>query len=384
MSVAELAAKLKETQAQLVKALQEECFCDDLEPPQEAFGWSEVVLRDYMESGGQSKPLADVSDPPQVKAPAPAPTVPSMPALVDNSEGYEGRPIILCLGDATTEFGSHIINMPTADLGSAKHKASLSVVVEPVASEFLRGTETDNPGVEHGPGWIALLQRDYAWRTTADVLNRGYSGMNSTMLRHELPAILGPLRRQDVVGVILMIGANDCVLQGEPAHVPLTTFGENMSAILSELQKALPNAKAIVVSPPPLDEAQWKETASKGTGGRKNGSDRSAQRHMEYGKAAETAAKKAGADFIDLIYKLKYEMANAMMELQNPHRDGLHLTKAVNIFLYRNLKDRLDKINLNPSKMKRHWPKTLFEAYPHFADDDGRLKKYIPKTKPKA
>ena len=28
-------------------------------------------------------------------------------------------------------------------------------------------------------------------------------------------------------------------------------------------------------------------------------------------------------------------MANAMMELQNPSRDGLHFTKAVNIFTYR-------------------------------------------------
>lgn len=33
-------------------------------------------------------------------------------------------------------------------------------------------------------------------------------------------------------------------------------------------------------------------------------------------------------------------MANAMMELQNPARDGLHFTKAVNIFLYRNVKSK--------------------------------------------
>ena len=34
-------------------------------------------------------------------------------------------------------------------------------------------------------------------------------------------------------------------------------------------------------------------------------------------------------------------MANAMMELQNPHRDGLHFTKAVNIFCYRNVTPEL-------------------------------------------
>ena len=37
-----------------------------------------------------------------------------------------------------------------------------------------------------------------------------------------------------------------------------------------------------------------------------------------------------------------------MMELQNPHRDGLHLTKAVNIFVYRSLKSKLDELDLNP------------------------------------
>ena len=43
--------------------------------------------------------------------------------------------------------------------------------------------------------------------------------------------------------------------------------------------------------------------------------------------------------------------------------------------------DRTDELDLNPSKMPRHWPQSLVEAYPHFADDDGQLKKYIPKSK---
>ena len=103
-------------------------------------------------------------------------------------------------------------------------QASLSVVVEPVASEFLRGTETDNPGTEHGPGWVALLARDYAWRTTADVVNRGYSGMSSSMLRADLPELLAPFRREDVVAVTLMIGLNDAVAEGEPTHVRRMEF----------------------------------------------------------------------------------------------------------------------------------------------------------------
>ena len=38
----------------LVKALQDEYFCDDVSPPPEASGWSEQALRDFMESGGES------------------------------------------------------------------------------------------------------------------------------------------------------------------------------------------------------------------------------------------------------------------------------------------------------------------------------------------
>lgn len=219
MSIAELTATIAEAQSKLIKALQEEYFCDDVQPPPEAFGWEESRLRAFMESGGETPASPDVTDSP----PPPSLSIAPLPAVdVSGGDGYTGRPTILCLGDAATEFGSHIINLPTADLGSAKHKASLSVTVEPVASEFLRSTETDNPGVEHGPGWISLLARDYAWRTTADVLNRGYSGYNSTMLRADLPAILGPLRRGDVVCVILMLGANDAAAASEPTHVPPT------------------------------------------------------------------------------------------------------------------------------------------------------------------
>lgn len=172
MSVDELVASLKATQRQLVKALQDEYFCDDLEPPIEAFGWSEQSLREFMESGGEtggeSKPTSggtpDVSEQlASATIATPSPTLPAVTLSASSSgDEFTGRPIILCLGDATTEFASHIINQPTADVGSAKHKASLSVVIDPVATEFLRGTETDNPGVEHGPGWLALLQRDYA------------------------------------------------------------------------------------------------------------------------------------------------------------------------------------------------------------------------------
>ena len=46
------------------------------------------------------------------------------------------------------------------------------------------------------------------------------------------------------------------------------------------------------------------------------------------------------------------------------------------------VKAKLDDLGLSSSKMPRHWPAALKEAYmPHYADDDGRMKKHIPKKK---
>jgi len=256
------------------------------------------------------------------------------------------------------------------------------VTVDPVASEFLRSTETDNPGIEHGPGWVALLARDYAWRTSADVINRGHSGMNSAMLLADLPELLGAFRADDVVAVTLMIGANDAVAASEPTHVPLPQYTSNLDAILAGIKAALPKARVVMLSPPPVDEPQWQQTATKLTNGRINGMARSHVRATAYSKAAEGAAKRADAAYIDLVYKLKYEFANAMMELQNPHRDGLHFTKAVNIFAYRNVKAKLDDVGLSASKMPRHVPASIRAAYaPHFADDDGHMRRFVPKKK---
>ena len=49
---AETAAELKRLQRLLVSQLQAEYYCDDVEPPEEAFGWDEAKLNAYFESGG--------------------------------------------------------------------------------------------------------------------------------------------------------------------------------------------------------------------------------------------------------------------------------------------------------------------------------------------
>ena len=52
-SIAETVAELQRLQQLLVSQLQSEYFCDDVEPPAEAFGWAEGRLREYFENGGE-------------------------------------------------------------------------------------------------------------------------------------------------------------------------------------------------------------------------------------------------------------------------------------------------------------------------------------------
>ena len=53
----ELIATLQSTQRSLIKALQEEFYAEDLEPPVEAYGWSYEKLKAFMESGGDTAPV---------------------------------------------------------------------------------------------------------------------------------------------------------------------------------------------------------------------------------------------------------------------------------------------------------------------------------------
>ena len=170
MSLSDALQRLAEAQRAVVEALASEYFCDDLEPPVGAFGWSENQLRHYFESGGEEMP-------------AEVPLHTSERAQPDfaSDEAAERRPVIVCLGDSLTDFANHVVGPKFAD-------STLKNL--PTASEALRASDG---GVEQGPGWITLLVRDYQWRSTADVVNRGYSGMTSRILKADLAAIVTAL-----------------------------------------------------------------------------------------------------------------------------------------------------------------------------------------------
>ena len=315
--VGELVSRLASLQADLVAALQQEYFCDDVEPPPVAFGWNEQQLRHFFETGGgaeePSSELQPVGLQESVGSSKLQPVVPQQ-----SVERLPGRPAILLLGDAVTAFAHHSL---TAD--AVKNEKS-----PPLAGELLREEGPAEAVVEAGPGWGSLLARDYQWRCAADVINRGLSGNTTRLQRSDLPALLASLpvsQLTDVVAVTLGFGGTDSAAGAQ--HVSPAEFADNLRWILEQLSVALvgriggrtravsctwpcswpirdalpltahcppsqPNAQLIVMTPPPVIDTKWSDTAGRlGLSG--GGQSRGLQKLKPFVEAAAKVCKAA-------------------------------------------------------------------------------------------
>ncbi|EOD14833.1 hypothetical protein EMIHUDRAFT_413706 [Emiliania huxleyi CCMP1516] len=392
MSVSDLIEKLASTQAALIKALQEEYFCDDVVPPQSAFGWDAEALRAYFESGGETLPANGSGGNGAAAKPAAAAAPPPPRELGPPDTVASGRPIFLALGDSLTEFGQHVCD-PTWD-----KKA-------PFATDVLQRQGMDIAIPEHGPGWLTLLQRDYSWRTSADVLNRGYSGCNSRLLRASLSEILGSINRQDVFAITLSLGSNDHV-SASPGGVPKEEFKENMAAVLSSLQEAMPSAKIILITPGRINKEKWAKHVSSVTNGRLDGAGRgetltgvvtqgssgSNSALKQYVALACEAGEAAGLGtagvnpvkgprgaVLNLNYMMQYQLANYH---EAEHPDGYHFSAKLNRFVYKSVRDTLEGMKLSPVQMPMHRPAPIAEFQSTASkygpsDDDGRLRRRV-------
>lgn len=102
--------------------------------------------------------------------------------------------------------------------------------------------------VEHH-GWGASLANWYC--RTADILNRGAGGYNSSWCRMYLPKLLGG-ERPDMA--ILFVGNNDATESGERQHVPLVEYQSNILAILESLYNIKPTMAVLLVTPTRVNE----------------------------------------------------------------------------------------------------------------------------------
>ena len=113
--------------------------------------------------------------------------------------------------------------------------------------------------VEH-QGWGAALQSVYARK--ADVINRGYSGYNSTWVSALVPKIIPEIpwnvEYPERNLVTILLGANDsCEGNGGVQHVSLEKFKENIVSILDRIKQISEDIPILLITPPRVNETMW-------------------------------------------------------------------------------------------------------------------------------
>ncbi|KAJ1637693.1 SGNH hydrolase-type esterase domain-containing protein, partial [Pavlovales sp. CCMP2436] len=106
-------------------------------------------------------------------------------------------------------------------------------------------------------GWVARL--GWLYSRKADVVNRGFSGYTTRIVRDILPDVLRRLECPcaRTTAVTLMLGSNDATVEGGFQHVPPEEFLANMIAICLALRTAFPAAQVFVITPPMVDGPVW-------------------------------------------------------------------------------------------------------------------------------
>jgi isoamyl acetate esterase len=238
---------------------------------------------------------------------------------------------------------------------SSLSKTTTSFRVRPTV--LLLGDSLTQEGFGPG-GWAARLAGAYTRR--ADVLNRGYSGYNTSMYLDILPRILGSIKEEDGTGgestlrgtsgsvdvlfCTVFLGANDAALPGEPQHVPIDQYRQNLQRIVRDVRRATSTASAgssmddstranafpiVLCAPPPVDEASWARHLGVPSSNRTN------RRTRSYGSCVKQVADSmSNCAFLDTWELLRGDDPQALGSYLS---DGLHLNEAGNQKLFEGL-----------------------------------------------
>ncbi|TLD20360.1 hypothetical protein PspLS_08382 [Pyricularia sp. CBS 133598] len=182
-----------------------------------------------------------------------------------------------------------------------------------------------------------------------DVVNRGFSGYNTSQVLKILPDIIPAphLAGPQLKYLVVLLGANDAALPSpvDNQHVDLDQYKINLRAIVTHPHIVAHKPKILLVTPPPLDEIRL-GTIDRANG--RGGPSRHAKVSASYSAAARDLAGElapSGVVLIDLWKELMdvavaktpgfYGVGGAMLgdpgcglcgHLENLLPDGLHMS----------------------------------------------------------
>ena len=207
-------------------------------------------------------------------------------------------------------------------------------------------------------GWGSELADVYQRR--ADVLNRGMSGYNSRWyLRYaEETGIWNEPGK--VALVTIFFGANDAAKKDlEPkVHVPLDEYKANIEKLVDKAKESYPNAKILIMTPPPVHPGQRLEYQKKRYGDKATGVlERTTEIAGTYAAACREVAKTKDVPCVDIFTAMRAAEGNTDEDdIGRFFYDGLHFNKTGNKFVYDTLAKVISK-NF-PSLEVRPCPKT--------------------------
>ncbi|XP_009603625.1 GDSL esterase/lipase At5g62930 [Nicotiana tomentosiformis] len=211
-------------------------------------------------------------------------------------------------------------------------------------------------------GWGAALADTYVRK--ADILNRGYGGYNTKwglFLLHHLFPLDAPT---PPVAATIFFGANDAALLGrtsERQHVPLEEYKENLRRIIQHLKKCSPSILAVLITPPPVDEAGRFEQARSMYGDKAMElPERTNEVTGEYAKQCVELARELGLPSINLWSKMQETEGWQKKFLS----DGLHLTAEGNAIVHQEVVKALNEAGISAQKMPYD--------VPHHSEIDGQ------------
>ena len=155
---------------------------------------------------------------------------------------------------------------------------------------------------QHGQ-WVGGLMQWY--QRKADVLNRGYSGYNSSqglfLLRKQIQEDVWPRGAQLV---LVWFGANDAAIP--PQKVDVSDFVSNLESICSILGSL--GSRVVLITPPAYDEEQWDQHC------RDTGKEVGSRNNLRSGVYAD-AVIRIGA-------RLSIPVVELWSSLQSEHSEG--------------------------------------------------------------
>ena len=140
---------------------------------------------------------------------------------------------------------------------------------------------------DYGYAFAPALRSTYIRRL--DVVNRGFSGYTSRLALKILPDFMPDPSQAKVRLMTIFFGANDACLPGEAQHVPLAEYASNLEAIVRHPSVVQHEARAILITPGPVNEYQLA-----------NPGGRTAANTKKYAEACREVGAKLKVPVVDL------------------------------------------------------------------------------------